>query len=290
MTAGRRTSVFGLALLGAAACARYSTDASSVVSDPRIIAVVAEPAEARPGSEVTLALHAADADGPLEDFAFSAYFCLLPKPLTENNALTAACWNEPGAPLPLQDSVVHGVIPKDACALFGPDPPPGDFRPRDPDHTGGFFVPVLIEAFDRRSVFLQRVRCEPADLRADVAREYAARYADNQNPVGLGLALHPRDASGALRAEVTLPFAAAERFVVASALSQTVEETAEVLTVEWLVTQGTLSVATAELVEQRGVWVAEVDWDHAGPDSAHLYAVVRDSRGGMAFAAREAPR
>src|SRR5262249_28756188 len=150
------------------------------------------------------------------------------------------------------------------------DTPPGDFRPRDPDATGGFYQPVRVDWSGQTSFAFVRLRCGAGRVATDVALEFAARYVPNQNPQPIDLTLDQG------RLAVRWPAGAREPFVRVDPAFERVVEDVEAITVSWLVTAG--SVATARVAG--GEEGAEVEWlDSAG---ASAFAVVRDSRGGAA--------
>ncbi len=251
--------------------------------EPRILAVVSTPPEARPGQEVIYRFLAVGPRGEVETSSVVAAYCTSPKPLTENNSISKACLEEPGSPLDRVGDTAVGLLPTDACALFGPDPPPGDFRPRDPDASGGFFVPLRIEAFDQTFVFLERVFCNPAGVDADVAREFSARYVMNENPVVPELSIE--EAAGqAVVTTARLPAASAEEYVKVDPRSRLLVDVREDLTVTWFVTAGSVE-STPSMKLDGNEYRASATWIVPRDADCHIWAVVHDSRGGSSFAA-----
>lgn len=182
----------GVALCGG--CVPDFDDELSLVTAPRVLAIQAEPAEAKPSEAVTLSVLIADPD-PLAPPATASFaLCVERKPLTELGPVSPACLGEPSASssalLPLgSGDGVSATLPSDACRLFGPsrpEPKEGEpaGRPVDPDATGGYYVPVTVrvEAAGELAVGAIRVWCPlPAVTQAQSA-EFSARYRPNHNP------------------------------------------------------------------------------------------------------------
>ena len=125
----------------------------------------------------------ASPEGPLVATPHWA-FCLAPKPPTEDNAVSDGCLGDDQlVDLGVADQVT-GTMPSRRLPLFGPDSPPGGFRPRDADATGGYYQPV-----PRRGRSRPRVRPDADHLQAadgathDVAHDYDTMYVANANPV-----------------------------------------------------------------------------------------------------------
>jgi hypothetical protein len=62
----------------------------AIIDQPRVLAVIAEPAEAHPGDMVSYRAVVASPDGPVSDPPAWAY-CTAPKPPTEDNVVSADC-------------------------------------------------------------------------------------------------------------------------------------------------------------------------------------------------------
>src|SRR5262249_50002773 len=77
---------------------------------------------------------------------------------------------------------VSAQTPFEACQRFGPDPPPGMFRARDPDGTGGYYQPLLVAGGPATTVALERILCNLARAPTDVSLAYRRQYQPNQNP------------------------------------------------------------------------------------------------------------
>lgn len=190
----RRFVVCTLAVLaGAVGCVPdLDTDESSVQA-PRVLAVVAQPAEAKAGSTVSYSALLVDQNGPREQGVLAWFYCMAQKPLAELGPVDPECL-QAGSPQLTRigrGQAVQGAIPTAACALFGPNIPqpeegqePG--RPVDPDDTGGFKQPVMLGLNagdgDQLVLFEQRISCDLPGVSAQVAAQYRLRYHANENP------------------------------------------------------------------------------------------------------------
>jgi hypothetical protein len=274
----------------------------SVVTQPRILAVDVQPPEARPGDTVHLTAHPVSQDGALAtpvDFAF----CLSPKPLTENNIVSADCLGQSGQATPIASAVLEtdAPLPLDGCLEFGPDTPaskPGEppLRPRDPDVTGGYYQPVrLVLPPDDEAVALVRIRCNLPNASAQAAVAFAAQYTNNQNPVSGPLTLTrdsaPVDAQH-VPADTTVTLgiawddAQAEGFVVHDPSDDQLVPHREALRVSWFTTAGDIPVVTTGRAEDDLGTDTHTDWQTPAHGSrGMLWAVLRDSRGGASLQA-----
>lgn len=301
-----RRPLLGLALLDACllgACLPDVDRRTSLISEPRLLAVRAEPAEARPGARVRYELLAVTPRGRDGSPAVLWSQCLAPKPSIENGVVSGECYEAPGTPLESQQgSVASGVLPLDACARFGPDPPPGDARPRDPDGTGGFYQPIILRSPAGDAVHLQRLVCNPRSAPVDVARRHAAAYRVNQNPAVPRLRVPALGAMGAAP-ELALPRVApgavldlelewraedAESYAWIDPVSSTLMMRREALLVSWFASGGSFATDRNEVPEGDGrvrvtnTWVAPLS-----PGPVFLWVVLRDSRRGTAFVQRQ---
>ena len=295
-----RTSAFVLAIavgasLAAVTCIPTLPRDDSLVSGPRVLAVRADPAEAKPNAPLTFRAFAVDVDGGLADAHVVWDFCTAPKPLTEDNVVSNAClepasWSAVGG----AGATTLATMPSQACALFGPDPPPGGFRPRDPDVTGGYYQPLRAALAGAPVTFdLARVRCNLANAGAAGAAAFAAAYVPNQNPHLLPLAspdgapLGTAPVPAATRLHLTASWNAsdAETYATFDVASQSVTPLREAMRVSWYATSGgfdteaTERAATDPATTTSNTWTAP-----SSPGVAHLYVVLRDSRGGTDFA------
>lgn len=281
-----------LPLLLLATCDEGLDQRLAIVDAPRVLAIVAEPAEARPGTAVTYRALVASPTGTLDAAPHWSY-CTAPKPPTEDNAVSVDC-AAGDALQPLGDAPsVTAALPADACTRFGPEVPPGDFRPRDPDPTGGFYQPVRADVDPLIPLIafgLSRITCKLANTTADLSREYELRYAANRNPVlelpgEAALATVPAHAAVALTA--AWPEGAAETYLYFDQLAQALVTRREAMRLSWFATGGALDVDASAVGEDdpaTSVLATSVTttWHTPGPGPQTLWFVLRDSRGGVA--------
>lgn len=283
---------FAAACASAAACRPAFDERPGLVEGPRLLAVVAEPAELRPGQALTLRPVVASPGGQPEATDFTWSFCQSPKPPAEDNAVGAPCLLKPGSPLAWDGELARGNLPLDACARFGPDAPPeGDVRPRDADETGGFFQPVVVRAFGEVWVHPQRVSCGLPQAPADRAREFAASYRPNRNPAPptLTAELDGRPLSfeavprGAGRVILRARWSSddAEAYLAWSAEGRDLRERRESMRVSWYASAGRLDTAATGRDENDGATESANAWQPPeAPGPQTLWVVLKDARGG----------
>lgn len=287
-TARRRRGVrlLGLAIgLGSLLCACDDAldQRLAIVHEPRVLAVIAEPAEARPGAMITYSAVLAGPDGALAASPTWAY-CLAPKPPTEDNAVSDACLGD-AALAPLGTAAqVTGTLPADGCLRFGPDTPPGGFRPRAADETGGYYQPIRVadDADGLLAFALSRITCTLPTAPPAVAHAYDTMYVANQNPALDPIALEtvPPDSDVTLTA--TWPASAAESYLAYDAVTQTLVTRREALRVSWFATGGRLAVDATQVGELETATSVTTTWHTPSAGAATLWIVLRDSRGGIA--------
>jgi hypothetical protein len=278
-----------LAAACAAACATTGCDAAldqrlAIIDRPRVLAVIAEPAEARPGDPVSYTAVVATPDGP--DPAPPRWaFCVAPRPPTEDNAVSNACLDPAHLVALGTQAAVTAPLPADGCLDFGPETPPGNFRPRDADPTGGYYQPVRADVAGHVAFGLSRITCKLALAPGPVAHDYDLRYAANANPT--------LDPSGPLTqprvppdTDVTLtaswPAGAAETYLYYDPRSQTLVTRREAMRLSWFATGGRLAVDATAVGEADPATDVSTTWHTPAAGPATLWLVLRDSRGGIA--------
>jgi len=286
---------FIVAIAALAACQPDLGPSDTLVTTPRILAIKAEPADAKPNTAATYTALVASPDAAGDAASIVWRFCIAPKPLTENNSVSSECLDDASLVAAGTGSAVTAKTPAKACAFFGPDTPPGGFRPRDADVTGGYYQPLRADGADIPTVFyLARILCNLADAPVDVATEFAKTYTPNQNPhlgplvARVEGALSPLDAipAGArVELEASWPAEDAETYAYFDRASQTLVSKRESMRVAWFASDGTFDTGSTGRAEddfasdvQNG-WVAP---PRAG--AVRLWLVLRDSRGGTEFA------
>lgn len=290
--------VLAAASLAAFGCTPEFNDAPWRVEESRVLAVVATPPEARPGDPVMLTALMASPEGTVATAPMWSV-CTRPRTSAERTSVTAPCLEEEF----LEPTPASMLVLADACARFGPNPPPteGDStpqRPADPDASGGYFLPLRAEAEGARAFGALRIRCDLPGVTRAIFDAFEERYFANEAPQlqGVSLGNGPRIASGVVPAveplsevEITveLPATAAESYVRYDSAQGVLLEEREWLRVEWFVTQGRLSAGQQTLFPSGDAPpVATTSWEApSGPATVHGWIVVTDARGGVAWQA-----
>jgi hypothetical protein len=286
-----------VALLGTG-CFPNLDDTPWLVAEPRVLAIRGAPPEAEPGDGVSLEALVASPEGeaprPVE-----WSLCLAGRTLAERNAVAPACVaGDPAAVEILPGSAAE--VPADACARFGPNPPPAEpgeppLRPADPDPTGGYHLPIRASLPSHGVVAFgfERLRCTLAGAPRDVFKAYQLRYTNNRNPrierIELVdgsdvLPLEPGFAVGAGREvtlRVTTSSASAEPYVQYDGTSVALVDRIESLVVSWFTNAGRIESEKSGLDEAAGEVVLENRWTApAEGRSVRFWIVLRDARGG----------
>jgi hypothetical protein len=293
-----------LAMIALGACKPELGDPTSLVTEPRILAVRSEPAEIEPDHAVAYQALIATPEGMVTpDLAWG--FCTEPAPLSSNNVVNDGCIYGT-ASLPARGPAIQATIPIDACSVFGPTPPaprPGEppTRPHDADVTGGYYQPIralakLDGAQLALGVGLTRITCDLANAPFAIVTEFRARYHANQNPTLVGVVAQvpndprARELTEPLppRTPVTLRASwtddSAEQFPVFDPASRTLVDHREAIRVSWFVSAGELASDRTGRGEAETETFADDVWTTPDSGPAYLWVVVRDSRGGVAFA------
>ena len=285
-------------------------EAPSLVTDYALLAVAGEPPEARPGDNVTYSFLLASPSGTVADATAGWDVCLTPKPPAENNAVASAC--NPPAPGATTGLTFDAPVPSDACQLFGPIAPPVQagkpaIRPRDPDATGGYYLPVRVKFSDLATgdvtgFAFERITCNLANAASAIIKDYNARYQANQAP---GIASTDLITAGGARANLdsgpqtvtpgdTLDFetiftdGSAETFPVLDSASDALVDQRESLHLSWFATAGSFThdrtgvASTETATSNTNAWKAPAE-----AMVVYLWLVLRDSRGGTAFKSYE---
>jgi hypothetical protein len=308
----------------------------SLISGPAILAVKGEPAEVDPkAADPTVHYEALAVDldgrvpGPTADITSPLLWatCNQPKPPTESNSVSSACLDQNALPGTAGDSpdTYSAPAPSDSCTLFGPLPPPpiGDqppIRPRDPDVTGGYYLPVRLslpvpENLRRVGMAtedsivgfqLQRIYCGLANAGGGFIAQYTKDYTLNQNPVIASLTLQrpgadpvevpPVSAGGApfpvaagqtVSLRASWPADSVESYPALDVLTQTLVTHNEAMRVSWYATAGSFEHdITGRSEFENTTTFAENTWTPGAPGQVpvHMWVVLHDSRGGTDFA------
>jgi hypothetical protein len=275
-----------LPLLAITACAEAPDQRLAIVRAPRILAVTAEPAEALPAEEVSYAALVAGPDGTIAaDLAWA--HCLSPKPPTEDNSVSTSCisggeFGDLGIA-----ATVRAPLPSNACDLHGPGIASVEFRPRDPDQSGGYYQPVRADALGLISFGLSRIKCRLPTAPFAIALRYDREYVANRNPTIVATSPAGPAATVAAGSDVELSLtwadADAEPYLYFDTLAQDLVVRGEAMRVSWFATGGAIDVDASAVPEGDARRTVSTTWhapDEPGP--ATLWFVLRDSRGGIA--------
>jgi hypothetical protein len=274
---------------------------ASLVTGPRILAVRAEPAEVRAAGTATFTALVVSPNGTDAAPAVDWSLCLTPKPLDENNVVATACLGDKGlTPVATATPTATATVPANACALFGPDPPPQmqgqpPLRPRDPDITGGYYQPLRLVDGEVTGFALERVTCDLAQAGADLAVAYAMTYQANVNPTlqpltatvnGGAVALDAIPAGATVDFATGWPPEAVESFPVFDLDIAALITHRESMRVSWFGSDGAFLHEVTGRDEADSATTTDNTWTApSAPGTVHLWLVLRDSRGGVAFAA-----
>ena len=305
----RMSSVLFFCLLVAVGCKPAVGRAPSLIVGPEILAVRGDPAEVSPGTSVSYQFLMASTVGTVTDAQGTWDVCTQPKPPSESNSVASACVN--AAPGTDVGAMFNAPVPTDACSLFGPNAPAAKagqppFRPRDPDITGGYYVPVRLLVDDGlggaplMAFEFERVFCGLGGAPLTAIQDYNTRYQKNTNPTLQGLAIVAPDQTrtdilaGPVTVTggsvVTLVASAspdsAETFPVYDSVAQALNDQVETLSVSWFAIDGKFKDdrvdADSGSLEANNTWTAP---QVTASEDIPLWVVMRDTRGGVAFAA-----
>jgi hypothetical protein len=290
-------------LLLLAACKPDLGAPASLVDSPRVLAVRSDPAEVVPGHDVALAALVVSTGGTLApDVAWG--FCSEPAPLSSDNVVGDDCIYG-AASLMQRGAQITATIPLEACSVFGPTPPapaPGEppRRPHDADVTGGYYQPIRTLAklggdAQVPGIGLTRITCDLANAPIDIVQAFHASYQANTNPTIEHVVAQPPGTADAQKLPIALPANtevplrvrwtadSAETFPVFDPASRTLVDHREAIRVSWFVTGGELASERTGRTEDDMELYADNVWTTPDPGTAHLWIVVRDTRGGVAF-------
>ncbi len=289
-----------LALLACATatCVPDLGPGDSLVTSPRLLALRADPAEANPGTKVTFTPFVVGSAGAVPGAVVAMSFCTAPRPLTDDNIVSDACLGSSSLVVAGAGAVVAASTPANGCSLFGPDTPPGDFRPTDPDSTGGYYQPLRIDHAGADASFaLVRIHCDLANASATAATAFAASYTMNQNPTllpvtatlgGSPATLSAIPASARVVFTSSWPDSSAETFAYFDPASQSVTTQREAMQVVWYSTVGAFDTESTGRASDDLATSSDDTWTApALPAAGQIFVVLRDSRGGVAFATVE---
>jgi hypothetical protein len=188
----------------ALACAPEFSDRSSFVSAPRVLAVRSLPAEALAGTEVSYQILVVDEQGGVSTLRANWSYCTQPKPTNELNDVATACFGTGDIVSPFGAGFApKGKLPVNACAQFGPNVPQRTSggmgsdtsgnavnqtqgRPTDPDSTGGYYQPLIVEVSAKGTriptLGETRITCGLAGSTGEQFEDFNKRTKPNTNP------------------------------------------------------------------------------------------------------------
>lgn len=287
------------------ACFPEFDDRPWLIDEQQVLAVRSNPAEQRPGQAVMLEALVVDPTGSLAA-AVQWHACNEPRRVEERTGVTQMC----AAGDDLTPLGAPAIVPSDACARFGPNPPPSEGdepprRPADPDPSGGYYLPVRAEVTSVAAVDPSfgavRIHCDLAGVKRDVFDEYQDRYTFNENPAIERVELVHGDGT---RGDLSLPGVvkpseivdivvsapmAAEPYIVYRTADSRLHDVSESVTVRWFVSDGELDRASEYLPDAASLATpVETTWHAPGEVGlVHGWVVISDARGGVTWQAFE---
>ncbi len=298
------------ALVGTSiACRPEVDDDASRVSGASILAVRAEPAEARANETVHLTALYTDGTTGVADASLAWSFCSERRPLAEPSPVDPECLSGVAIHAIGTGARVPATVPREACRVFGPDRPlarPGEpaGRPVDPDDTGGFYQRGVVGGSGAAfALFDVRLRCALPSATQDVALDFERRYRSNENPTIAGIARVRENAEEPILDNVELraspgetvrlrvawpecaegPCGGAEHYVSYDVGSRSIAPRRESMMVTWRATRGRLAFPRTGRGETEQITATENDFVAPAAGRATVFIVLRDARGGTAF-------
>jgi hypothetical protein len=258
-------------------CRPELDDRVSLVESPRLLAVRATPAEAKPGENVALEALFVDASGTIAAAPIDWSFCVERRALAESTPIAASCLSGAAGLVPLgSGSTASGALPADGCRLFGPDrpePKPGEpsGRATDPDASGGYYQPLRIAWPGAVSVAEVRIRCGLAGATQEQVVQFGASRV-NENPKILAF----DHAESGARVTLQVRYSEPESYLWFDPVTRTLVERRETMRISWYATAGVFE--NERTADGRNAWTAPGD-----ARDVMVWVVVRDDRGGVAF-------
>lgn len=300
--------VFTVVIAGATAlgCKPEVGQAPSLITDYALLAVKGDPAEAKPGEDVVFSFLLASPAGTVTDATAGWDVCETPKPPAENNSVASAC--NPPQPGATTGQTFSAPVLSKACMLFGPIAPPvatgqPAIRPRDPDSTGGYYLPVRVKFPDLATGSLtgfafERISCNLANAATDIVDQYTKRYVPNKHPGIAATDVSRADGSSfnldaspqsiapgeSVVFQATFADGSTETFPVLNSSGDALVDQTEDLYMSWFATSGSFEHDRTGVAGTEAATSTSNSWK--APDAAMpvtLWLVLRDSRGGTAF-------
>lgn len=270
----RGAATLGLLLALLPGCGALPAPAAATLPTPQVVALRFEPAEATPGSVVKA--QAVVLGGSGEAGRWSR--CDERPPASSDLAVAQRCIQSPSEPVAVGASV-ELQVPEEACARFGPESPPPvsgqpPERPVDPDATGGWYQPFVVQLDEHAWVATGRLRlrCTPDRVPASLSATFRAEVPPNRNPK-LGGLVRESSVEGVERWLASWEPSEAEGYRYLLPGETALRSATEQLALSWERVGGeTLSI-------ESGAGWSRLTWRPGA--AAALVAVLRDDRGGL---------
>ena len=300
----------------AVACKPSLNDTQSIVTNARVLAVRADPAESAPKTPIAFSALVVDATGTLRDAPIDWAFCNQRKPLAELGPVSPLCMTRDDDFL-TELGVGAGVtttLAETACKEFGPDVPEVKMgepagRPVDPDPTGGYYQPLRLalpgSGVDAFTLERARIACGIVGATSQQLVDFRTRYRPNANPSvdaltadGAPLVVEGSGAPGVVAAGARVTLRAswatctdptkdcggAEPYVVFDLASRSIVDRREAFRVSWFATAGSFdhdhTGRDADEIDpfSENAWTAPMQGG-----TVHVWIVLRDERGGSGW-------
>jgi hypothetical protein len=161
--------------------------------------------------------------------------------------------------------------------------------------TGGYYQPLRADLPSADTTFeLARIHCDLANAPSAAVDQFTLTYHDNLNPTlapltatvdGAAESLATMHAGTRVILTASWPAASAESFAYFDPASQTVTTQRESMQVAWYTSGGALDTESTGRAENDPATSTTDGWSvPSTAGTAHLWIVLRDSRGGVDFA------
>jgi hypothetical protein len=276
-----------------------------LIEQPRLIALTATPSEVLPGQPVALGAVWAAPTPAISPLATPSLWsiCIEPKAPSEDNSVSPLCAGDAGSALVSitggQEMIagntwvsqVTATVPADSCGRFGPDTPPGGFRPRAADSTGGYYQPFKVQRNDFNSDVsdaggfgLVRMTCNLAGAPPGVSQQYRQQYVANAVPIAE--LMIPATVAPQQRVDMVVRWSDNQResYLWYDPATATLQTRRESMGVSWFATDGEMQVDAVSVGEAANASQVLAGWTAPSTGGVvQIWAVVRDSRGGQAI-------
>ncbi len=196
MVTARVALVALFAGLSGIACKPDLPGRPSLIEANRVLTIRSTPAEAKPDGQSTVHFDAlyVGPDGAPAPSSLQWSICDARKPIDLTSPVALQCLVPASKDLDFVNRgvSVDGMLPTDACSVFGPTQPTTSVagqppaRPVDPDTTGGYYQPIRVlfpvDGSSDYAVGVTRLVCGLPEATQEQSVDYANRYRPNENP------------------------------------------------------------------------------------------------------------